>query len=183
MIPAYTSNARFVPALTGIRRPGGPAGPRAALRRKPSDGLQFLVAVSGAGLSWGELFFILSGFILTHVYLASVAGRQPNAIAIFLWHRFIRLYPVHLTVLAVLAAIVYLAQSRGVVLNSAELERRRTFLASHAPACMGHRGNSGMEYSVLVHQRGMVRRICSFRSSRRHFGGCETRCWRCHSRR
>jgi peptidoglycan/LPS O-acetylase OafA/YrhL len=43
----------------------------------------------------------------------------PNRITvqIFLWHRIIRLYPVHLTVLAGLVAIVSLAGAAGIALN------------------------------------------------------------------
>ena len=37
---------------------------------------------------------------------------------IFLWHRFIRLYPVHITVLAGLVAIVSLAHAAGFIFNN-----------------------------------------------------------------
>ena len=45
-----------------------------------------------------DLFFILSGFILSHVYVRAWAeGRFPYSS--FLWARLARLYPVHLLTL------------------------------------------------------------------------------------
>lgn len=57
-----------------------------------------------------ELFFVLSGFILCHVYLAQVGARLDDAVfgkrfdyPTFLWARIARVYPLHLaTLLAVI---------------------------------------------------------------------------------
>ena len=52
-----------------------------------------------------ELFFVLSGFILSHVYLKSFGERRfryPD----FLWARLSRIYPVHLATLAGLGLLV-----------------------------------------------------------------------------
>lgn len=67
-----------------------------------------------------DLFFMLSGFILTYVYFDSM--RQPTwrTFGIFMWHRFIRLYPVHITVLAALVAVVLAAGRFGLNLRSPE---------------------------------------------------------------
>ena len=52
-----------------------------------------------------ELFFVLSGFILSHVYLEQVrAGRFDYGA--FLWARLARLYPLHIAILAGLAALL-----------------------------------------------------------------------------
>src|SRR5690348_79706 len=50
-----------------------------------------------------DLFFILSGFVLAHVYAREfLADRSGRAIGAFLWTRVARLYPVHIFVLGVL---------------------------------------------------------------------------------
>lgn len=60
-----------------------------------------------------ELFFVLSGFILNHVYLRAFGEgrfRYPE----FLWARLARIYPVHLATLAGMGALVALAALVGV---------------------------------------------------------------------
>jgi peptidoglycan/LPS O-acetylase OafA/YrhL len=59
-----------------------------------------------------ELFFILSGFILCHVYLASVAegGFRYGS---FLWARLARIYPLHLATLAAVAVMALTARALG----------------------------------------------------------------------
>jgi len=64
-----------------------------------------------------DFFFVLSGFIISHVYLSALARPDWKAIRVFLWHRLIRLYPVHVTVLATLVAMVGLATTLGMSLN------------------------------------------------------------------
>jgi len=50
-----------------------------------------------------DLFFILSGFVLTHVYVHEfLAGLSWRGIAAFLWTRVARLYPVHIFIIGVL---------------------------------------------------------------------------------
>jgi peptidoglycan/LPS O-acetylase OafA/YrhL len=52
-----------------------------------------------------DLFFFLSGFILTHVYGDRLAAdRSRRGVGSFLWARFCRLYPMNVFTLAVLAA-------------------------------------------------------------------------------
>jgi peptidoglycan/LPS O-acetylase OafA/YrhL len=65
-----------------------------------------------------DFFFVLSGYIITHVYFASLASPNFDAVRIFLWRRFVRLYPVHITVLAGLVAMVSLAGTAGYALNN-----------------------------------------------------------------
>lgn len=50
-----------------------------------------------------DLFFILSGFVLTHVYVREFLPHPSwRAIGAFLWTRIARLYPVHIFIIAVL---------------------------------------------------------------------------------
>lgn len=59
-----------------------------------------------------DLFFILSGFILAHVYGPLIIAKQFN-FGSFLWARLARLYPVHLVTLASLVVIAFLAKLMG----------------------------------------------------------------------
>ena len=59
-----------------------------------------------------DLFFILSGFILSHVYLGRVEARRFNY-GSFLWARLSRIYPVHLVTLAATIAIWLVAMKLG----------------------------------------------------------------------
>lgn len=59
-----------------------------------------------------ELFFVLSGFILSHVYLQSF-GEKRFSYGSFLWARLARIYPVHLAVLAGLALLIAGASAAG----------------------------------------------------------------------
>jgi peptidoglycan/LPS O-acetylase OafA/YrhL len=73
-------------------------------------GMPALVAKGYLGV---ELFFVLSGFILSHVYMQSFGERRfryPD----FLWARLARIYPVHLATLAGLGLVVAAAAAAGV---------------------------------------------------------------------
>ena len=59
-----------------------------------------------------DLFFILSGFILSHVYLSRVEEKRLNY-GSFLWARLSRIYPVHLVTLAATVAIWLVAMKMG----------------------------------------------------------------------
>jgi peptidoglycan/LPS O-acetylase OafA/YrhL len=60
-----------------------------------------------------ELFFVLSGFILSHVYLASF-GERTFSYRGFLWARLARIYPLHLATLLGLGLLVGAAVMLGV---------------------------------------------------------------------
>ena len=119
--------SRYVPPLTGIRalaallvlglhtlllglhpQGNGPTG---------VDLFMPLLPFLARGYLGVDFFFVLSGFIITHVYLASLARPNRRATVVFLWHRFIRLYPVHVTVLALLVVVVSLARAADIPLN------------------------------------------------------------------
>ena len=55
------------------------------------------------GYLWVDFFFLLSGFIITHVYGSQLSkGISKKKIGVFLWARFTRLYPLHFFTLFVL---------------------------------------------------------------------------------
>jgi len=81
------------------------------------------LAVSGtppivaAGHLGVELFFILSGFILSHVYLPSFEAGQFRY-GDFLWARLARIYPMHLATLIAVGLMGGLALAAGVRIDS-----------------------------------------------------------------
>jgi len=64
-----------------------------------------------------DLFFILSGFIIAHVYLYDLVPLRAKALRVFLWHRFVRLFPAHAVVLLALVVLIAGVRSAGVELN------------------------------------------------------------------
>jgi peptidoglycan/LPS O-acetylase OafA/YrhL len=63
-----------------------------------------------------ELFFVLSGFILCHVYLAAFGEKKAGYLA-FLWARLARIYPAHLAILLGLILLVVAARLAGLDLG------------------------------------------------------------------
>lgn len=59
------------------------------------------------------LFFVLSGFILSHVYLVAFGERRFRYLP-FLWARLARVYPLHLATLIVIGLMVAAAAMAGV---------------------------------------------------------------------
>ncbi len=64
----------------------------------PNLNVGFLPNLVTKGYLGVELFFVLSGFILSHVYLAQ-AGEKRFSYGSFLWARIARVYPLHLATL------------------------------------------------------------------------------------
>lgn len=73
-------------------------------------------AVVGKGYLGVELFFVLSGFILSHVYLAAF-GEGRFRYGRFLWARLARVYPLHLATLAGIGLLVAAATAAGFALE------------------------------------------------------------------
>lgn len=64
----------------------------------PNLDVGFVPTVVAKGYLGVEVFFVLSGFILSHVYLAA-AGEKRFSYGGFLWARLARVYPLHLATL------------------------------------------------------------------------------------
>lgn len=78
-----------------------------------------LVAYGALGV---DLFFVLSGFILSHVYLREMeTGTYSHAR--FLWARLARVYPMHLATLAGMIALVVAAGAAGQQFDNADAFR------------------------------------------------------------
>ena len=69
-------------------------------------------AVLEKGYLGVELFFVLSGFILSHVYLQAF-GEKRQSYPSFLWARLARIYPVHIAVLGGLVLLMLAAAVLG----------------------------------------------------------------------
>ncbi|KHT63430.1 hypothetical protein RJ45_12045 [Photobacterium gaetbulicola] len=66
------------------------------------------------GYLWVDLFFILSGFVMMHVYRAAFSQSiTPSRWLQFMWLRFSRIYPLFLTTLLVLIAWETFKSSKG----------------------------------------------------------------------
>src|ERR1700731_2052240 len=113
-----TLASRYVPPLTGIRALAALLVLGLHTDQNVPRGVLPVLPFRARGYLGVDFFFVLSGFIITHVYLASLAQPSRNAIQIFLWHRFIRLYPVHVTVLSALVALIYFARAADIPLNN-----------------------------------------------------------------
>lgn len=72
--------------------------------------VRFSTSLGGALVDKGylavDLFFVLSGAVIFHVYGASIRD-QTFSWKSFLWKRFARLYPVHFVTLALAVALIY----------------------------------------------------------------------------
>src|SRR5260221_11748754 len=113
-----SSAPQYVPALTGIRALAALLVLGMHTEQNVPAGLDSLLPFFARGYLGVDFFFVLSGFIITHVYFASLASPSRSAGQIFLWHRLIRLYPVPITVVAGLLAIVSLAHAAGFTFNN-----------------------------------------------------------------
>ncbi|HEX8471538.1 MAG TPA: acyltransferase [Brevundimonas sp.] len=77
----------------------------------------FKPAVIAKGYLGVELFFVLSGFILCHVYLAA-AGDKRFSYRDFLWARIARVYPLHIATLLAVMALGLAAIFAGMSIDS-----------------------------------------------------------------
>ena len=77
-------------------------------------GLPNLVAKGYLGV---ELFFVLSGFILSHVYLQA-AGEKRFSYRGFLWARIARVYPLHIATLLGVGALAGAAIAAGMSVDA-----------------------------------------------------------------
>lgn len=82
----------------------------------PAQGLATPGAVA-KGYLGVELFFVLSGFILSHVYMAA-AGEKRFSYRGFLWARIARVYPLHLATLLGVIGLGVAATVAGVGMDA-----------------------------------------------------------------
>jgi peptidoglycan/LPS O-acetylase OafA/YrhL len=101
-----------------------------------------------AGYVGVDIFFILSGFIITYTYLGQFGSIRARGYGRFLWLRLARIYPVHLFTLAIFASIVVPGHVQDVrpgdILDVVRLEDfRRQIVLLHA---WGTTGNHAWNY-------------------------------------
>jgi peptidoglycan/LPS O-acetylase OafA/YrhL len=99
-----------------------------------------------------DLFFVLSGFIIAHVYLYALVSASGKALRVFFWHRFVRLFPTHATVLLILMALVIAMRSFGIELNEPQNWSNRDlpwhFLMVHAWGTVDVAGWNAPSWSI-----------------------------------
>lgn len=69
--------------------------------------------VAGNGARGVDLFFVLSGFVIFHVYGRNVPGRSFD-LGTFLWRRIARVYPMHLVMLLVWLTMLMSLAAMGI---------------------------------------------------------------------
>ncbi len=82
-----------------------------------SLGLPTMPGLVGKGYLGVELFFVLSGFILCHVYLAA-HGEKRFSYKDFLWARVARVYPLHIATLIGVGVLGLGATMAGMAIDS-----------------------------------------------------------------
>lgn len=82
----------------------------------PSLAVSYTPSIVATGHLGVELFFILSGFILSHVYLPSFEAGEFHY-GDFLWARLARIYPMHLATLTAVGLMGALALAAGVKID------------------------------------------------------------------
>jgi len=103
---AVLSPGSDIPALTGVRCIA--AGMVLFLHLDQQFGHQIgkWLAPVDQGYLGVDIFFILSGFIISHVYGHTEAVSTIRGYCRYMWFRFARIYPVHiLTVLALITMV------------------------------------------------------------------------------
>ena len=92
----------------------------------PHLAVGFTPNVVAKGYLGVETFFILSGFILSHVYLEA-AGEKRFSYGGFLWARLARVYPLHLATLFGMIALGLGATVAGIPVSDSLLDWRSLF--------------------------------------------------------
>jgi len=119
-------------ALTGIRGLAALWVVAYHFSLSPLASLEFqqVFPIAKCGYLGVDLFFLLSGFILTHVHGTDTATLSLRRVAHFWGLRLARIYPVHLAMLCALVAFVVFGAAIGVVPHHPEDFRARDFFYS-----------------------------------------------------
>jgi peptidoglycan/LPS O-acetylase OafA/YrhL len=104
--------AKDIPHLTGLRAVAALMVLLLHLDEIHGNVLARHLAVVAQGYLGVDIFFVLSGYILSHVYSDTVPGISIKTYALFLWRRLARIYPVHV---AALAALFVMVAARGLL--------------------------------------------------------------------
>jgi peptidoglycan/LPS O-acetylase OafA/YrhL len=115
---------RNIPALTGIRALAAILVLSLHIDQNVPTNIKSIFPFISQGYLGVDFFFILSGFIITYVYADNFTSLNWKAVPIFLWHRLIRLYPVHITVLAVMIVMAFVARSTGRPISDASFNSK-----------------------------------------------------------
>jgi peptidoglycan/LPS O-acetylase OafA/YrhL/uncharacterized membrane protein len=97
-----------------------------------------------------ELFFVLSGFILSHVYLQGF-GEKRFGYGRFIWARIARIYPLHLFTLAGVMALGLAATAAGMAIDASVLSWKTllpNLLLVHAWGIGGEAGWNHPSWSI-----------------------------------
>ena len=82
------------------------------LHNYPEQQLPILKQLSGAGFFATSTFFVLSGFLLAHVYCQRGQMREP---AVSFWsRRFANLYPLHIFSLLLTISVIFVISNLGI---------------------------------------------------------------------
>ena len=110
-----------IPQLTGVRAIAATMVMLQHLDQNHGNILVRYFGPVGDGYLGVDIFFVLSGFILAHVYGHS-AGSDAQAYGRFLWRRFARIYPMHIATL-VLMILVFGRHERWDASSAADIFR------------------------------------------------------------
>lgn len=116
----------------------------------PNLDVGFVPNLTAKGYLGVELFFVLSGFILSHVYLNAFAGERFSYRG-FLWARIARVYPLHLFTLAGVMALGLAAVAVGLSIDSSVLSWKTLpahLLMVHAWGFAGEAGWNHPSWSI-----------------------------------
>jgi peptidoglycan/LPS O-acetylase OafA/YrhL len=95
-----------VPQLTGLRAVAASMVLFLHLSQFHGHYLESYLVVVDQGFLGVDIFFVLSGYIISHVYGSDFLRFSGSKYGIFLWRRVARLYPVHIATLLGLIAMV-----------------------------------------------------------------------------
>jgi peptidoglycan/LPS O-acetylase OafA/YrhL len=110
-VPRQDFASENIPQLTGLRGVAASMVLLLHLDQIHGNILAPFVAPVAQGYLGVDIFFVLSGFILAHVY-RDTAVHSLRGYGVFLWRRFARIYPMHL---ATLAALIAMVAARGLL--------------------------------------------------------------------